>query len=168
MPLDKRTERERIYVEILRKRGDLTNVELRNAASDYPIFRDMNDYAREKDVDRFVRRGEYIGFLTRTGGKLQLLYSLSPPRVDKSQPRAGQFVLSKDGFLTSRAGIICRHCMKMIDLTQVQIWRRLKSDTLLRMLHVHHFFWITCPYCTVKARYDMNKDVKPILPDSAE
>ncbi len=133
----------------------------RKAASEYPTFNRMNKDARDKDVDRFVKRGEFVGVLTRQDGRIHLLNS--PSAEDRPQPRAGQFVLHTSGFITFRAGLICRHCMTTIDLTEVEIWRRFKSDTLLRMLHVHHFFWVTCPNCRVKARYDMNEDVKPIL-----
>ena len=164
MPHDKRTERERVYIDILKKRGALTNTELRKTATDYPIFKTIDKDALDKDVDRFVRRGQYTGILTSQGGRIQLLPA--PTGTDSLQPMAGQPVLHPNGFITSRAGLRCRHCMTMIDLTKVVIWRRFKSDTLLRMLHVHHFFWVTCPKCGVKARYDMNEDVKPILRDS--
>lgn len=163
MPFDKRTERARIYISILKKQGDLTNVQLRKSASAHPALKDFSEHTQDKYVDRFIEYGEYLGILSRQGRKIRLLDS----EFEESgvQPKAGQVILHDDGFLTSRAGLRCRHCMTTIDLTQVKVWRRIKSDTLLRVLHVHHFFWVTCPNCKVKARYDMNEDVKPILPD---
>ncbi len=161
---DKRTERERVYIQILKMRGDLTNVELRKAALGFPLFKGMDEATCDKYVDRFVEHGEYLGILSRQGRKIQLLNN--PPEKEPDQPRAGQPVLHPNGFITARAGVRCRHCMKTIDLTQVEIWRRIKSDTLLRILHVHHFFWVTCPHCKVKARYDMDEDVKEVLPES--
>lgn len=165
MPFDKRTERERIYITILKKRGDLTNTELRNAASEYPAFKGIDKATLDKHIDRFIEHGEYLGILTRQGRRIQLLRDTHLP--EESQPKAGQPVLHPNGFITARAGVRCRHCMKTIDLTQVEIWRRIKSDTLLRLLHVHHFFWVTCPNCKVKARYDMDEDVREILPDDS-
>jgi len=163
MSFDKRTKRERLFLEILRKHGSLTNTELRKIASEHPIFKSMSESATEKAVDRFIKTAEFTGIISHQDGRIQMSGSSPPGKT--VQPLAGQFVLHADGFITSRAGLRCRHCMNMIDLTQVKIWRLFHSDTLLRMLHVHHFFWVTCPKCDVKARYDMNEDVKPIFPD---
>ncbi|HEV2137662.1 MAG TPA: hypothetical protein VGR53_02355 [Nitrososphaerales archaeon] len=156
---NERTERDRVYIDILKKRGNLTNVELQKAASEYPVFKEIKDYTRDKDVDIFVKRGEYLGILTRQSGKIQLLKTGTTIET----PQMGQMILHPSGFITARAGLRCRHCMYLIDLSKVKIWRRIKSDTLLRILDVHHFFWVTCPNCNVKARYDMDKDVKEIL-----
>jgi hypothetical protein len=162
MRYDKRTERERIYFEILKKRGASTNTELRKAALEYQAFRGMSDGARDKDVDRFVARGLYSGILTRQGARVQLFQPLKgdePPR-----PRRDQLLLSSDGFLTSRAGVKCEHCGHIIDLATVEKRWRPKSATLARMLHVHHFFRTTCPKCGWVGRYDTGREVKPILP----
>ena len=168
MTLDKRTEKDRIYATILTERGPLTNAQLRKIASESSVFSDKDNDAMEKDVDRFVRHYVTMGILSRSNGKLHWLTSSTPPNTNAPRIQAGQFILHKDGFLTSKAGVRCRHCQHTIDLTKVKIWRRIKSDTLLRILHVHHFFWVTCDHCNVKARYDMNDDVKPILLESAE
>lgn len=165
MPFNERTERDRIYIDILKKRGELTNVELRKAASEHPIFKGIKEDTRDKDVDRFVKRGEYLRILTRQGGRIQLFNTGTT--IETPKPQAGQMVLHPSGFITARAGLRCRHCMFLIDLSKVKVWRRIKSDTLLRILDVHHFFWVTCPNCKVKARYDMDRDVKEILPDDS-
>jgi hypothetical protein len=165
MPKSARTIKDLVYKDILLRDGALSNSELAREALKHPNFRKTEFSAIEKDVDRFVKHYEAIGVLTKQDGKLRWLPLSSHPQEDNPKPQPGQFVLGKDGFLTSRAGIICRHCMMMIDLTQVSVWRRFKSDTLLRMLHVHHFFWVVCPFCKVKARYDMFADVKPIIPE---
>lgn len=162
MPYNERTERDRVYIQLLKRHGEMTNVELRKASADHVLFKQLTDEARDKDVDRFVTRGEYLGIITKNGGNIALLGSHG---ISDSKPEAGQLVLHTNGFITSRAGLRCRHCMHLIDLTQVKIERYINSDSIIRVLHIHHFFWVRCPNCRVKARYDMNQDVKPILAD---
>jgi hypothetical protein len=159
MSLDQRTEKDRIYYDILRKHGELTNTQLRNLASKSSIFENLSEEAMDKDVDRFIARNERMALLTRKNGKLQFAIN------SKSQIRASSYPTS--GFLMSRNGIVCRHCANKVDLTKLHIspkgyWKRMMTRKDAEP------FSVTCPYCKKKDTYDMIRDVKPILPETSE
>jgi len=157
MPRAERTPRDRIYRDLLVKYGPLSNVQLCEHAMKITGFSQMTDYALEKDVDRFVRYQLEMGTIARQDGKLSWLPS------QERLPRAGQLVLNNEGILTSRAGVKCEHCGQTIDLTTVEMKWRPKSHTWARVLHVHHFFRVTCKNCGFEGKYDTGRDVKPIL-----
>jgi hypothetical protein len=89
MPQRERTEKDRIYLELLRHRGALFNKELVEVAAEYhPLFRKMKPNALEKDVDRFVGRQLKLKTIERVDGRLRILQEItSPSRSDESNWR---------------------------------------------------------------------------------
>ena len=165
MTLDKRTGKDSIYLNILRKHGPLSIKEVAKEAHEHPTLRNMKLGTTEKDVARFTERYEALELLSRRNGKIHLPQTSIGSQIKDPQDQPRNLFLNSKGFLTSRAAVTCIHCGLTIDLTQVPIKWRVKSHILQTALHVHHFIRITCPKCGWTGRYDTQNDVKPFLPE---
>jgi ribosomal protein S27E len=164
MPVSERTNKDRIYVDILNKEGPLSTKQLAKEAKKHPPFQSMELVAIEKDTLRFAQHYEAMETLPRNGGKLYWLPTMAS--APGGQPKSEiSLILNKEGFLTSKAAVKCEHCGLTIDLTKAQIKWRLKSGIIQRALHVHHFIRVPCPNCGWTGRYDTGRDVKSLLPE---
>ena len=164
MKHSERTNRDLVYIDTLEREGPLSVSQLAELAKQNYLFRDVELVAIEQDVKRFAKHYETIRILEKRTGKLHWRPSQSTVAQSNQLARNTPAVLSSEGFLTSKAVVKCEHCGQPIDLTQVEMRWRPKSRVLAMMLHVHHFFRVTCPKCGWVGRYDTGKDVKSLLP----
>lgn len=66
-------------------------------------------------------------------------------------------------FLTERNGVICRHCFRTIDLTEIKKKQLPKVIKIIsKIVGPPEFFNVKCPHCTNNASYSFRHDVKPI------
>ena len=157
-----RTNRDRVYIALLKKHGSLSPVALAREALKNNVFQNMSLDSTKRDIGRRVQYFENLGIMERRGGTIHLLNETQQEDLPKTP-----YTLRTDGILTSKAGVTCIRCGQTIDLSKAKVRWRLKSRFLNLALHVHHFIRVTCynPNCGWEGRYDTTKDVKPILPD---
>ena len=157
-----RTNRDKVYVALLKKHGPLPPVALAKEAMKNQAFQNMSLESTKKDIGRRAQYFENLGLMERRSGVLHLL----DVAIQEPTPQ-GPYVLRTDGVLASKAGVTCIRCGQTIDLGKAKVRWRLKSRFLNLALHVHHFIRVTCynPNCGWEGRYDTMKDVKPILHD---
>lgn len=162
MTAQERTKRDLVYISILQREGPLSTDRLANFAKQSYVFHKTSLVAVEQDTKRFAKHYEAIGMVQRREGKLHWLASTTVEGTAK-EPARNTPILSKEGFLTSRAGVTCEHCGRTIDLSESEPHWRVKNRLLLLALAEHHYFRVTCKKCNWEGKYDANKDVKPIL-----
>jgi hypothetical protein len=110
MTNEKRTVRDAVYINTLRRQGPLSIGQLAKEVSQNLAFRDLDINSIEKDLQRRASHYEKIGLLARNEGKLQLLQA-DPKYIGSPQPKSqAPLMLNTKGFLTGRAGVTCEHC----------------------------------------------------------
>ena len=162
MTNNKRTIRDQLYIDTLRKHERLSVNQLAKELQQNLAFRDMDIDSIERDIRRWFAPLERMKFITMEGGKLCLAQS-DPKYIPSAQSEAQPpLMLNTKGFLTVRTGVICEHCGRTIDLSKAKPHWRVKSRIILLALQEYHYFRVKCPECEWEGKYN-TKNVKPIL-----
>jgi len=77
MPRKRRTERDTVYLNLIRQHPGLSNKELTDRARSHPLFANVSLEAVEKDVDRYVVRN-YGNTIERVDGRLRIKQGPKP------------------------------------------------------------------------------------------
>ncbi|MDG6970414.1 MAG: hypothetical protein JRN54_04815 [Nitrososphaerota archaeon] len=162
MTNNKRTIRDQLYIEALRKHGALSINQLAKELSQNLALRDMDIESIERDIRRWAQPLEKMKLLTMEGGKLYLPQNDQKYIASAPTEAPTPLMLNTKGFLTVRTGVICEHCGRTIDLSKAKPHWRVKSRLILLALQEHRYFRVECLECGWEGKYN-TKDVKPIL-----